>query len=702
MIFPLDIIRMICAVVFILFLPGFAISLFLLSNKNGISAIDRIVFSFGFSIFYVSVFGSFSLLIVKLLGTSNIVDQMPFFFFSFYVALLLLRIVKIDRFKLKNKLNKISSLKTVKLKISLIILGFLLITSLFVHGGILKGKYLYFGGDVAWHSGATREILDGQFPPNGPYKDMPNAYPWVYHLTLALMSYVFGIDVLASIHSITLVEIFLFILALFVLVRKIFDEKTAIIASYLACFAGGLGWIKFLSEGNGVGDIIVTADIPTQLNKAFGDLVYGWSANSSYYLIQPAVPYDIAFVIFLIANIVLLDYFKKPSLVNLSSLILLSSTMMLTHIKLFIAFFVEISTFMLIRLLYNMRARAHPKSKKNMNFRYLKHFLILLGLSLLLSSLWWVPYLSNLLIAGKWVKTTEKYSLTPPTMKIMPFQYFITAYGVPLILGLYGFLKLIKRKNVLRTEKYALLVSWFVGLLAFSRVFYILIINLPSTSFLEGIFRQSHYFVIFHLALIICASRGLISLATYIGNHKRSITMVCLLLTLTLSAPSTFLMAAAVDGMTENSSFTKNGTPQAMIEIINHTAKKAIIATDPTMTYYVWKFTGKDMVYNIKPREGWDIFSYTGFSQDERYNDTIELLSLNSTLEARIKIVSKYSVKYLILFDMEWVVKDFPGSRVEDLPEPIFSLVYSYQDVDIKHGIKYRVYEVNTSLLYEV
>lgn len=696
MIFPLDVFRMICGVVFILFLPGFALSLFLLSKKSSVLTIDRIVFSFGFSVFYISVFGIFSLSMVRLLGTSNVIDQVSFFFL-FYIALIILKIVKIDRLKFRNELNKISSIKTVKSKMrarkSLVLLGFLLITSLFVHGGILKGKYLYLGGDVAWHSGVTREILDGQFPPNGPYRGMPNAYPWVYHLTLALMSYVFGIDVLTSINLVTLVEIILFILCVFVLVRKIFDEKTAIIASCLACFAGGLGWIKFLLEGNSVGDIIVTADIPTQLSKAFGDLVYGWSANSSYFLIQPAVPFDIAFVVFLIANITLLNYFKKRSLVSLGPLILLSSAMMLTHIKLFVAFFVEISTFMLIRLLYNMRARAHLKSKKKVDFKYLKHFLILLGLSLLLSSPWWAPYLSNLLITGKWVKTTEKYSLTPPTTKIMPFQFFITAYGVPLLLGLYGFLKLIKKKNVLRTEKYVLLISWFVGLLAFSRIFYVLIINLPSTSFLEGIFRQSHYFVIFHLALIICASRGLISLATYIGNHKRSITMVCLLLTLILSAPSTFLMAAAVNGMIEKPSFTKNGTPQAMIEIINHTSKEAMIATDPTMTYYVWKFTGKDMIYNIKPREGWDIASYTGFSQDERYNDTIELLSSNSTLEARIKIVSKYNVKYVILFDMKWVLKDFPGSRVSDLPEPIFSLIYNYQEA----LINYRVYEVNTS-----
>ncbi len=46
------------------------------------------------------------------------------------------------------------------------------------------------GADAGWHSGWTRQLMDGATTPGGPYGGVPDAYPWLFHALAAWIAQV--------------------------------------------------------------------------------------------------------------------------------------------------------------------------------------------------------------------------------------------------------------------------------------------------------------------------------------------------------------------------------------------------------------------------------------------------------------------------------------------------------------------------------
>ena len=112
----------------------------------------------------------------------------------------------------------------------------------------------YVRGDLLYHWGLTNTILLGSFPPEGPYLGLPAYYPPGFHVLLAGLASLPGLDVQAATALLGILWLPVIPLGAYFLARRLSGRTdVALVAAALSAFAGGLDvsndrlWVNSLS-----------------------------------------------------------------------------------------------------------------------------------------------------------------------------------------------------------------------------------------------------------------------------------------------------------------------------------------------------------------------------------------------------------------------------------------------------------------------
>jgi hypothetical protein len=116
------------------------------------------------------------------------------------------------------------------------ILGLVLV----VHGWRATLPF-FIGGDLLYHWGLTHTILLGSIPAEGPYAGLPAYYPPGFHLILAALAALPGLDLPAATALLGFVWLPVIPLGAYLLARRLSGRAdVALVAAGLTAFAGGL------------------------------------------------------------------------------------------------------------------------------------------------------------------------------------------------------------------------------------------------------------------------------------------------------------------------------------------------------------------------------------------------------------------------------------------------------------------------------
>ena len=110
---------------------------------------------------------------------------------------------------------------------------------LVVHGWRAFLPY-FVGGDLLYHWGLTHTILLGTFPAEGPYAGLPAYYPPAFHLLLAGLASIPGLDVPSATQLLGIIWLPVIPLGVYLLARRLSGRgDVALVAAVLTAFAGG-------------------------------------------------------------------------------------------------------------------------------------------------------------------------------------------------------------------------------------------------------------------------------------------------------------------------------------------------------------------------------------------------------------------------------------------------------------------------------
>ena len=133
-----------------------------------------------------------------------------------------------------------------------ILFGILVVTVV-VHGWRALLPF-YVRGDLLYHWGLTHTLLLGSFPPEGPYAGLPAYYPPGFHLLLAGVSSLPGLDVPTATAVLGIMWLPVIPLGAYLLARRLSGRTdVALVAAALTAFGGGLDvsndrlWVNSLS-----------------------------------------------------------------------------------------------------------------------------------------------------------------------------------------------------------------------------------------------------------------------------------------------------------------------------------------------------------------------------------------------------------------------------------------------------------------------
>ena len=109
-----------------------------------------------------------------------------------------------------------------------------------VHGWRILQPF-FIGGDLLYHWGLTHTITLGTFPPEGPYAGLPAYYPPGFHLILAGLGSVPGLDVPTATALLGILWLPVIPLGAYLLTRRLTGRAdVALVAAALTAFGGGL------------------------------------------------------------------------------------------------------------------------------------------------------------------------------------------------------------------------------------------------------------------------------------------------------------------------------------------------------------------------------------------------------------------------------------------------------------------------------
>jgi hypothetical protein len=99
----------------------------------------------------------------------------------------------------------------------------------------------FIGGDLLYHWGLTHTITLGSFPPEGPYVGLPAYYPPGFHLILAGLASIPGLNVPSATALLGIVWLPVIPLGAYLLTRRLTGRAdVALVAAALTAFGGGM------------------------------------------------------------------------------------------------------------------------------------------------------------------------------------------------------------------------------------------------------------------------------------------------------------------------------------------------------------------------------------------------------------------------------------------------------------------------------
>ena len=126
----------------------------------------------------------------------------------------------------------------------------------------------YIRGDLLYHWGLTHTILLGAFPPQGPYPGLPAYYPPGFHLILAGLAQLPGLDVQSATMLLGILWLPVIPLGAYLLARRITGRTdVALIAAALTAFGGGFDvsldrlWVNSMSMAGQVAYPVYPRDL---------------------------------------------------------------------------------------------------------------------------------------------------------------------------------------------------------------------------------------------------------------------------------------------------------------------------------------------------------------------------------------------------------------------------------------------------------
>ena len=126
----------------------------------------------------------------------------------------------------------------------------------------------YIRGDLLYHWGLTETIRLGAFPPEGPYPGLPAYYPPGFHLILAGLAQLPGLDVRSATMLLGILWLPLIPLGAYLLARRITRRTdVALVAAALTAFGGGFDvsldrlWVNSLSMAGQVAYPVYPRDL---------------------------------------------------------------------------------------------------------------------------------------------------------------------------------------------------------------------------------------------------------------------------------------------------------------------------------------------------------------------------------------------------------------------------------------------------------
>jgi uncharacterized protein DUF6541 len=114
-----------------------------------------------------------------------------------------------------------------------------LLAGIAIHGARMLAPF-FARGDLLYHWGLTQTILLGSFPPEGPYAGLPAYYPPGFHVLLAAISRLTGLDVPAATTLLGIAWLPVIPLGAYLLTRRLTGRRdVALVAAILTAFGGG-------------------------------------------------------------------------------------------------------------------------------------------------------------------------------------------------------------------------------------------------------------------------------------------------------------------------------------------------------------------------------------------------------------------------------------------------------------------------------
>jgi hypothetical protein len=129
----------------------------------------------------------------------------------------------------------------------------------------------FVGGDLLYHWGLTHTILLGSFPAEGPYAGLPAYYPPGFHIILAALASLPGIDLPSATALLGFVWLPVIPLGAYLLVRRLSGRAdVALVAAALTAFGGGL---DFSNDRLWVNSMFMAGQVASPIYPR--DLVFG-------------------------------------------------------------------------------------------------------------------------------------------------------------------------------------------------------------------------------------------------------------------------------------------------------------------------------------------------------------------------------------------------------------------------------------------
>ena len=146
-------------------------------------------------------------------------------------------------------------------------------------------------GDMVWHEGWIRQVAGGLTEPNGLYRDVPNAYPWLYHAFGGLASAALGVGMASILVVLEVVALLALGLGAWLLAGELGHGAAARAWTCLvAVAAGGLEWL-FGRE----------SDLGANPDIAFGWLLESPQPSPGLAGVPPPLPRDLGLGILALA-----------------------------------------------------------------------------------------------------------------------------------------------------------------------------------------------------------------------------------------------------------------------------------------------------------------------------------------------------------------------------------------------------------------